>query len=83
MLAEFDPVIQEHVRRITSEETLLHYLDPKIQNELINLFASAIKSKIVRKIKRTKYFSVIFYYTPDASKKINVFNYKICGFIFR
>ena len=52
MLAEFDLVIQEHVRRITSEETLLHYLDPKIQNELINSLASAIKSEIVRKIKR-------------------------------
>ncbi|WOG82003.1 hypothetical protein DCAR_0101162 [Daucus carota subsp. sativus] len=54
MLAEYDPIIQEHV--INS-----------IQNVLIILLGSAIKSEIIRRVKRAKYFSVILDCTPDVS----------------
>ncbi|KAI5019566.1 hypothetical protein ZWY2020_044454 [Hordeum vulgare] len=67
MLAEFDPIMKEHVGRITNEKIRDHYLGPSIQNELISLLAAAIKSESIRKVKESKYFLVILDCTPDAS----------------
>ena len=67
MLAEFDPVIKDHVDRITNDQIRDHYLGPSIHNELINLLAAAIRHEIIKKIKEAKYFSVILDCTPDIS----------------
>ncbi len=47
MIAEFDLVVQEHIHRIQQSEIHNHYLGHKIQNELIQMIANEIKSKII------------------------------------
>ncbi|XP_043942864.1 zinc finger MYM-type protein 1-like [Protopterus annectens] len=67
LLGEFDPVIQEHLRRISNAEIHDHYLGKTIQNELIMLMSKSVRDTILKKIRDAKYYSIILDCTPDCS----------------
>lgn len=67
MMASFDDVMAEHIRKINNQETHDHYLGPDIQNEIIELMASEVRKAIIKMIKNAKYYSIMMDCTPDVS----------------
>lgn len=69
LLAEFDPVMKEHVRRVLKkEEKQGIYLIKTIQNEFIDTISDSIKNNIGEAIIKSKYYSIVLDCTPHASK---------------
>ena len=66
LLGKYDSCLEDHLRRIKSEEIRDHYLGKRIQNEVINLIGDAALKKIVNNVRNSKYYSIILDCTPDA-----------------
>ena len=50
--------MQEHIHHIQQGEIHNCYLGHKIQNELMQMIANEIRSKIIKKAKEAKYFQL-------------------------
>ncbi|XP_061902273.1 zinc finger MYM-type protein 1-like isoform X2 [Entelurus aequoreus] len=69
LIAKFDPVLKDHVRRIDSGAEHITYLGKTIQNELITCISDKIVETRVSEIKQSKYYAVILDCTPDVSNQ--------------
>ena len=67
LLARRDPILKELQDRIKNKNTKDHYLNPTIQNELIELLATEVEKENLQQLKLAKYFSIILDCTPDMS----------------
>lgn len=68
IIASFDNPMDEHIR-IKNQEIHQHYLNPRIQTELINLIGNRIRKEIIIRIKNAKYYIIMLNTTPDISHK--------------
>lgn len=69
MIGLFDSVMAEHIRRVRSKETHVHYLGKDIQNEIIAMLASQIQQEIPTMLRSAKYFSIILDCAPYVSRR--------------
>ncbi|XP_038644232.1 zinc finger MYM-type protein 1-like, partial [Scyliorhinus canicula] len=67
LLGKYDLTMSEHLRRVVSKETHIHYCGKNVQNEIINLLGNAVQENILNRAKEAKYFSLILDCTPDIS----------------
>lgn len=58
LIARFDPVLRLHLKQVKDKTINNHYIGKNIQNELIQLMASHVKTQIVEKIINNKYYSI-------------------------
>lgn len=65
LLSKYDNILKQHL--VNHNKGAISYISPKIQNEFICLLGQTVRNKILSKIKKAKYFSLLFDCTPDVS----------------
>ena len=72
LLSRYDPVLQEHIKKVTESQTSghclsAHYLSSDSQNEFIASCAYLVHTTVIKEQQQPKYFSIIVDATPDSS----------------
>ena len=68
LLARYDPVADQHLTKVQQADSyVVSYLSPQSQNEFIKVLGDHIRTQILQRILRAKYFSIMFDSTTDIS----------------
>ena len=72
LLSTYDPVLQDHVRKISDSQKAgkrlqAHYLSNRIQDEFIQICGRRIRESILLELKSSRYYSFMVDGTPDVS----------------
>ena len=67
MMALYDSVLAEHLRRIQSKQISDHYMSHTIQDEFIELLGKKVLDTILELIQVDRYYSIILDCTPDVN----------------
>lgn len=65
LLSKYDKTLKELIS--DHKKGAVNYLSPQIQNEFINLLGQKVRNEILSRIRKSKYYSLLFDCTPDAS----------------
>lgn len=69
LIARFDPTLREHLNQTLNKAVARnHYLSKNIQNEFIEVMANHVKTKIVDKVLKNKYYAIILDCTRDIAR---------------
>lgn len=68
LLARYDPVANQHLTKVQQADGyVVSYLSPQSQNEFIKVLGDHIRTQILQRILRAKYFAIMFDSTTDIS----------------
>ncbi|GBP70307.1 Zinc finger MYM-type protein 1 [Eumeta japonica] len=67
LLATFDPVINTHLTQIKNHPRTTSYFSPSVQNEFIHLMATTVRQSLLRTIRKSKYYGLMFDSTADQA----------------
>ena len=64
-LSKYDSLLQQHLDYVKSQTHATTFLSGKIQNEFIELLGNEVHQSILHRVKKGKYYGMMFDTTPD------------------